>query len=223
MKFFKISPLFFGMVCAIFLPASEGRSATLPVKCSSSSSKVLSLVYPQTSQLQEPFRVSFTLEKGVLKAHFEVKTAALFAKEVFGPEDFPYQFDVTELFLSFGGGGENNYPYFEFEVSPYNQTYQVRVREKGKPVEERLELCLQSQAKIVKGGWTSDFSIPLMPLGWNGNVESIVGNAYGIAGQKPNRSYWGLTLPREEKPNFHKPEFFQKLFSKEECVEDSSK
>ena len=37
---------------------------------------------------------------------------------------FPYMFDVVELFVTFS---ETGFPYYEFEVSPYNQTFQVRI------------------------------------------------------------------------------------------------
>ena len=70
-------------------------------------------------------------------------------------------FDVVELFVTFS---ETGFPYFEFEVSPYNQTFQVKIVSRGYH-QESIDLGLVSAATILPHGWTAELKIPLKPLG----------------------------------------------------------
>ena len=167
----------------------------------------LSLVAPATSAFKDPVQVHVSLTDDALIARFSVSTPSLNAKKVLGPSEYPYQFDVVELFVTFSDSG---FPYFEFEVSPYNQTLQVRIISK-KEHHEGVDLGLSSTATIVAGGWKAEFSIPLKPLGWDGDPEKIRGNLYSILGPKPRRSYWSAFLPKAPNANFHQPQYFKPL------------
>ena len=79
----------------------------------------LSLVAPATSALKNPVEAHVSLSDDALIARFSVSTPSLNAKKVLAAGEYPYQFDVVELFVTFSDGG---FPYYEFEVSPYNQT-----------------------------------------------------------------------------------------------------
>ncbi len=83
----------------------------------------LSLVAPAKSVLKKPVQVRAALANDMLTVSYTV-TAPLNAKKILGPKQFPYMFDVVELFVTFS---ETGFPYFEFEVSPFNQTFQVRI------------------------------------------------------------------------------------------------
>jgi hypothetical protein len=131
------------------------------------------------------------------------------AKKVFAPGEYPYQFDVVELFVTFSATG---FPYYEFEVSPYNQTFQVRIVS-AKQHQEGVDLGLVSSATISPPGWTAELKIPLKPLGWDGDPNNIRGNLYSILGPSQERSYWSAFLPRAKKANFHQPQYFKPLLS----------
>ena len=133
-------------------------------------------------------------------------TAPLNAAKVLGPKQYPYMFDVVELFVTFS---ETGFPYFEFEVSPFNQTLQVRIVSRTRH-QEGVDLGLVSSATILPHGWTAELKIPLKPLGWDGDVGKIRGNFYSILERAP-RSYWSSFLPRARTANFHQPQFFQPL------------
>jgi len=165
----------------------------------------LTLVAPAKSVLKKPVQAKVLLAGDVLTASFSV-SAPLNAKKTLGPKEFPYMFDVVELFVTVS---ETGFPYYEFEVSPFNQNFQVKIV-KGKPFQEGVDLGLMSSAKIVPGGWTAEMKIPLKPLGWDGDPGKIRGNLYSILERKP-RSYWSSFLPKAKKPNFHQPQFFQPL------------
>ena len=100
----------------------------------------LSLVAPATSALKNPVQVRTSLADDALIASFSVASPSMNAKKVLGPGEHPYQFDVVEIFVTFSDDG---FPYFEFEVSPYNQTFQVRIVSK-KEHHEGVDLGLTS-------------------------------------------------------------------------------
>lgn len=174
--------------------------------CSQVMACELSLVTPERSLPTDSVRASATLTDDTLTAHFSVSSPLLNAKKILGPKEYPYQFDVVELFVTFSKTG---FPYFEFEVSPFNQTFQVRI-ESRKEHHEGVELGLTSTAAIVPGGWSAALKIPLKTLGWDGDPDKIRGNFYATLGQGP-RSYWSTFLPKAAKPNFHQPEYFMPL------------
>lgn len=173
----------------------------------------LSLDFPAEAPGGAPAQVTFTLDGQTLHAHFDVNGPVLSGKVKYGPGDYPYQYDVTELFVSAEGG----LPYYEFEVSPYNQTLQIKVIDLKHPFVNNVNMGLETKATRTPKGWTTDLSIPLDRLGWKGDVNQIVGNAYAILGKKPDRRYYVRSpLPEQKKPNFHVPAAFKPLL---ECAE----
>jgi hypothetical protein len=168
----------------------------------------LSLVAPAKSVLKNPVQVRASLAGDTLTASYSVSAPSLNAKKILGPQQFPYMFDVVELFVTFS---ETGFPYYEFEVSPFNQTFQVRIISHTQPFQEGIDLGLVSAAKILPGGWTAELKIPLKPLGWDGDPGKIRGNFYSILERAPKRSFWSSFLPKAKKANFHQPQFFQPL------------
>ena len=167
----------------------------------------LSLVVPATSALKDPVQAHVSLADDALVASFSVTSPLMNARKVLTPGEHPYQFDVVELFVTFSDSG---FPYFEFEVSPYNQTFQVKIVS-AKEHHEGIDLGLTSTAQIAKGGWTAEMKIPLKSLGWDGNPANVRGNLYSILGIAKKRSYWSVFLPKAAKVNFHQPQYFKAL------------
>ena len=165
----------------------------------------LSLVAPAKSALKKPVQVKASLADDTLTASYYV-TAPLNARKVLGPNQLPYMFDVVELFVTFSDDG---FPYFEFEVSPFNQILQVNIVSRTRH-REGVDLGLVSSATILPNGWTAELRIPLKTLDWDGDVTKIRGNFYAVLERAP-RSYWSSFLPRAKKPDFHQPKFFQPL------------
>jgi hypothetical protein len=165
----------------------------------------LSLVTPATSVLKKPVQVKASLAEDTLTVSYSV-TAPLNAVKVLRPRQYPYMFDVVELFVTFS---ETGFPYFEFEVSPFNQTLQVRIVSHARR-QEGVDLGLASSVTMAPQGWTAQMQVPLKPLGWDGDVSKIRGNFYSILERSP-RSYWSAFLPEAKTANFHQPQFFQPL------------
>ena len=165
----------------------------------------LSLVAPAKSALKKPVQVKAALADDTLTVSYSV-TAPLNAVKVLGPEQHPYMFDVVELFVTFS---ETGFPYFEFEVSPFNQTFQIKIISRTRH-QEGVDLGLVSSATILPHGWVAQLQVPLKPLGWDGHPAKIRGNFYSILERAPS-SFWSSFLPRARKANFHQPQFFQPL------------
>jgi hypothetical protein len=168
----------------------------------------LSLVAPTKSVLKKPVQAKVSLADDILIARYSVSAPSLNARKSLGPQQHPYMFDVVELFVTFS---ETGFPYYEFEVSPYNQSFQVKIVSHTQPFQEGIDLGLMSAATILPGGWNAELKIPLKPRGWDGDPQKIRGNLYSILQRAPKRSYWSAFLPRAAKVNFHQPQFFQPL------------
>ena len=166
----------------------------------------LSLVAPAKSALNKPVQANASLANDILAVSYSVTAPSLNAIKTLGPRQYPYMFDVVELFVTFS---ETGFPYYEFEVSPFNQTFQVRIVSHARH-QEGVDLGLVSSAAILPHGWSADLKIPLKSLGWDGDPGTIRGNFYSILGRAP-RSYWSTFLPRAKAANFHQPQFFQPL------------
>lgn len=178
----------------------------------SAQAQALHLVYPASSPLKAPVGVAFSLDGNQLKVHFEVHTPTINAKTKLGPGQFPYQFDVVEVFVSTTGMQGDHVPYYEFEVSPFNEDFQVKIPGNKQPFIEGIHLAgFTHSVSMIPGGWVADMSIPLDTLEWKGDPKQIIGNAFAIFGKSGSRSFWSLNLPVEVKPNFHRPEFFKPL------------
>ena len=193
-----------------------GAYAQAPVPTSDETElEPLHVVY---SKAKTPVKASvqFKLEGEELHAHYEILNPHINAKAHLNSGQYPYQFDTVELFLSVNEASPN-LPYYEFEVSPYNQTFLVKILDPKKPFINDFPVPgFQSSVSPIAGGWSADLKIPLSVLHWNGDVSKLTGYAYAISGISPLRAYFGLTLPVEAKPNFHLPQYFQPLFPKSE-------
>src|ERR1700722_17374992 len=111
---------------------------------------------PRRSVLEKPVQVKASLAGDTLTASYSV-TAPLNAAKVLGPKQYPYMFDVVELFVTFS---ETGFPYFEFEVSPFNQTLQVRIVSHARR-QEGVDLGLASSVTMAPQGWTAQMQVPL--------------------------------------------------------------
>jgi hypothetical protein len=181
------------------------------LSCSSAMACELSLVAPATSALRNPIQARISFVDDALIARFSVTSPTMNARRALGPGERPYQFDVVELFVTVSDSG---FPYFEFEVSPYNQTLEVKIVS-AKEHHEGVDLGLTSTARITKSGWTAEMKMPLKSLGWDRDPAGVRGNLYSILGAGKRRSYWSAFLPKAAKANFHQPQYFNAL---SQCV-----
>lgn len=171
----------------------------------------LNLVNPASSPLSQPVQVRYELNNDLLEVSFQVNSSVLHKKDVYGPADYPFQYDVAEVFITVEDTSAARFSYFEFEVTPLGQIYDLRLdvvngKRSGVDIEP-----VATQARYSDKEWSATFTIPLSRIGWNGDASKLRGNFFTIIGKTP-RTYWSAFLPQQQKANFHKPEYFQPLF-----------
>jgi hypothetical protein len=165
---------------------------------------------PQNPSAAVPVTVAFAIEGDSLLAHFKVTAADIFAKPQLARDEYPYEFDVVELFVRNAKSGDPTY--YEFEVSPYNQSLQVNVVEPRQQYQFGVKNGFTHRAAIVAGGWEAEMEIPLASLGWDGKQPlQLIGNAYAALGAGDRRVYWSLFELPHGKPDFHVPSAFRPL------------
>jgi hypothetical protein len=208
-----------GAFLSLFLGIFPGFAAEFASgACSETPALDLHRVSVKDTDLNDPVSVMFSLEKDAaaqswLVARFDVRTKEIYAKTPLAKNEYPYQRDVVEIFVSVAATTSENVPYYEFELSPYDQDFQVIIESLKKPFKEGVQLGMKHSVKKNAIGWTGEIRIPLEKLGWAGDVDKIIGNAFSIFGAPENRSFWSLYLPPMKKPNFHQPQFFKSLLN----------
>jgi hypothetical protein len=172
--------------------------------------QTLHLVFPADGEKGEATRVRYSLTDDTLIVTYEVTTREINPEKMSDTEI--YNGNVVELFICTTAiPAQTPRPYYEFEVSPYNQSLQVLIDINGKFNEKwhtgKFKHCATIQAE--RPGWDAVMEIPLKELGWKGNPTTITGNAFAILGAKGARRYYSAYLPRQQRPNFHQPSFFR--------------
>ena len=170
----------------------------------------LLLVYPTQGPEGESTLVRYALSGDILTVSFEVTTRDIDPVEVSDGEI--YNGDVVEIFIcTTSVPGQTPRPYYEFEVSRYDQQLQVLIDKNGHFNEKWTTPNFKHSVTLVTGrlGWDATMQIPLKDLGWGGDPAALVGNAFSILGLSGKRRFYSAYLPQQAKPNFHLPEFFK--------------
>ena len=170
----------------------------------------LRLIFPTHGQEGEATQVRYTLADNTLVVNFEVSTHDTNPERVEDAEI--YNGNVVELFIcTTAEPAQIPRPYYEFEVSPYNQELQVLIDKNGKFNEQWKTPGFTHSVTVQKDrpGWDATMEIPLKELGWNGDPATLVGNVFAIVGAKGIRRFYSAYLPQQQKPNFHLPSFFR--------------
>jgi hypothetical protein len=160
--------------------------------------------------MSAPVTVSFVRDGDVLLAKFNVTTNTIAAKPQLARNQYPYEYDVVEVFVR--NAKSESAQYYEFEVSPYNQALQVNIVEPRQEYYFGVKNGFTHTASIVAGGWEAEMRIPLASLGWDGRQPlELIGNAYAALGEGDSRVYWSLFELPPGKPDFHIPGAFRPL------------
>jgi len=186
-------------------PLAQAQSAP-----SEATPQTLNLVFPSHGDEGEATRVTYNLRDDALVVTYEVTTRDVNPEKVADTEIF--NGNVVELFIcTTARPAQIPRPYYEFEVSPYNQELQVLIDKNGKFNEKWNTAKFMHSATIRtdRPGWDAVMEIPLKDLAWNGDPATLVGNAFAILGAHGVRRFYSAYLPQQPKPNFHEPAFFK--------------
>ena len=174
-------------------------------------SRPLRFCKPSSPTVRPPVHVEFLIDGNLLIAKFNVVCSTLYAKKELARTEHPYDFDVVELFVT-ASDNPSTAPYYEFEVSPYNQSLQVNVIEPRREFYFGVKNGFEHSARLTPEGWAAEMRIPLENIGIDGESDrALYGNAYAILGEGDQRLYWSLFELPPGKPDFHVPAAFGKL------------
>ncbi len=203
---------------SIPLKITSPKTQAVPDQTAKSQIFELNLVSGEGTEIRKPVRSQLQIMQHagqtLLYAKFEVSVAKIFAPPTLSAGQYPFQFEAVEIFLRANQDSQDNFSYYEIELSPYNQTFLVQIdcENSKKKMLNDVDLQLKSQVTRSNQGWIGEIWLPLDKIKWSGKIEDISGNIFAILGQKPNRNYFSAFTPPQQKPNFHLPELFQKLF-----------
>ncbi len=128
-----------------------------------------------------------------------------------GPHWGLWEGDVVELFVRATAPGACS-DYFEFQVSPLGQTFELRIIEPRKKVDPGFRSGFTAMAEAISPSeWHAWMQVDLGRIGWSGNLKDLEGGAFSILGKPGARSYHALFLPEQAVPDFHLPQHFQAI------------
>lgn len=202
-KRWLLSTIFVGLHLSSQLAESQSAGA-------GATPQDLHLVFPAHGVKGEATQVRYTLTNNTLIVNYVVTTRNVNPGKIGDTEI--YNGNVVELFIcTTARPGQTPRPYYEFNVSPYDQELQVLIDKNGKFNEKWKTAKFQHSVTVHtdRPGWDAAMEIPLNDLGWNGDPASVAGNAFSILGAKGVRRFYSAYLPPQQKPNFHQPSFFK--------------
>jgi hypothetical protein len=119
-----------------------------------------------------------------------------------------WDWDVVELFVA-PGGAANPLPYYEFQVSPLGQYFELEIFSPRKLQNRNFVSGLERSATKTPDGWQAWLKIPRDSL--PSSPAPVIGGVFAILGTPGAREYWSLFQSPTEHPDFHLPEQFQML------------
>lgn len=173
------------------------------------------LIFSEKKTLFKPsVFFSYKIGKTKMVIDFLVKNSPIFAEpwRIKNKKSFAlWEMDVVEFFGSFKGGST----YYEFQVSPYGQYFDLEIIEPRKKINLEYQSKMKPSAKILSlTSWKATMQIPLNNLKSKKTFSenSLYGNFFACLGRPFERFYFSAYLPKNKKrPDFHQPAFFRKL------------
>lgn len=155
---------------------------------------------------QARVEVQLHCTKTQLVAQFEVREQPIRANPAFSTESSQWglwEWDVVELFVQASAAAPT---YYEFQVSPLGQFFELEIFEPRKRFNRDFASGFRAHAKTLSSAdWNAELVIPLRAIGWDGDPQSLKGNAFAVL----SSTYWSLFLPPQQKPDFHLPQYFK--------------
>lgn len=181
----------------------------------------LRLVFPGTVDPAVSVRFEARISGTTFHARFEVRCSEIFVNPDWSLDSAQWGLwdrDVVEVFLAVGEAAAG-LPYYEFQISPLGQYFELEIFEPRKRFNRGYRSGFSRTVQKTPEGWTADFAVPLVAIGWMPG-QNVIGNAFAClggdaaSGGGSSRSYWSLSLPSQAHlagPDFHLPEFFRPL------------
>jgi hypothetical protein len=179
--------------------------------------KELKLVYSEKCSSKPPkVYYEYDLSSKFLTIKWAVENSPIFADphRPTTPKAFAlWMMDVVEFF----GRIKGNKTYYEFQVSPYGQFFDLEIIKPMKKINLRYDGGMIHQAKTFGNRrWSATMRIPITKLSSETNKRlkslKVEGNFFAILGEPFKRFHFSAFLPKSKKaPKFHQPKYFKNL------------
>ncbi len=164
--------------------------------------------HPFSKAKKHNVQVVSTLKKDALEVSFEVENLNKTWNTSNKFDHLPmrnwglWDNDVVELFLQPRSSiNDVNAPYFEFQVSPLNQRFQLVIFEPRKVFFTPMIEFFASISVLEKNKWKITFVVPKF---WT--EKYLYMGMFACLGK--DREFFSANLNPESKPDFHRPELF---------------
>lgn len=154
--------------------------------------------------------LEYSVASNQVVVEFKVKTDSVNVSDAFSMAGFDnpglWDFDVVEVFIQ--RKSQKNH-YLELQCSPLGQKFALLVK---KPRQETIKienLNTQFEVSEIGDGFKIKFTIPASDI--PGDGSEIYANFFACLGASNSRSYYGLNINSEKKPDYHRPELFKKI------------
>lgn len=119
-----------------------------------------------------------------------------------------WNFDVVEAFLQLRShDGDVSAPYLEVQISPLKQGLALVILEPRKAFYTPMQMVWHAQNSVSKGHWKTTVELELPQDFSEGDLW---GGLFACLGSG-ERDFYALNPNPEARPDFHRPELFQRL------------
>ena len=120
-----------------------------------------------------------------------------------------WNFDVVEAFLQpRAHQGQLDAPYLEVQISPLRQVLALVILKPREKLYTPLEFNYRAETQQVPGLWQARMELQLPAELAAGELH---GGLFACLGAGPEREYHALNPNPEPRPDYHRPELFQRL------------
>ena len=177
--------------------------------------RALRCVYPKESSFLDQTKVSveFSLNETYFTATFEVTAPYQTTNPALSKSASQWglwEWDVVEIFIAPHLANEKPAKYFEFNVSPLGQFFELEIFRPRVDFNKNFRSGFIPKVSVVENKWTATLAIALTAIGFKKGM-TVSGNAFACLGKESERTYWSLFTPLQEQPDFHILEHFKPL------------
>ena len=144
----------------------------------------------------------------LVEINFSVNALQYYTKDSFNPVSWDnwglWEYDVVEVFIK---RGKSSSDYLELQVSPLGQKLALLIHKPRVELEKVVPSLTAVKVNFDSKTFKASFMINASDIPGEGN--EIWGNLHSILGPTGNQSFYSLH-PGPGKPDFHRPEYFQK-------------
>lgn len=183
--------------------------------------RLLGLVHGPRLRSEQRVSVGFGATSSEFLVRMEIRGFEPIARFELGPPGSGphwglWESDVVEVFVADLGSNSARLPYYEFQISPLGQYFELEIRTPRVAVNRDYRSggrWMATRLGDSGDGWDALFRIPWTAIGVKHSQvpTEVLGNVFAILGQGKDKRHLSLFTPAQDQPDFHLPEHFQRI------------